>query len=307
MHTKGKKPVFWKAMLLFSILAGLLLVATHINRVRPPENPHACRFWGIISDKTPKDIILKHLSTLRKFATSNNNGWGMAYYFNSEDSCVISRPLTLRGGSRADIDPDYESAMDEMAKHNPRAGIAHVRLATSGHCHVPNPHPFREKGILFAHNGTIDRNVLVSLITQKYLDEYPLDYREPYIDSELYFIYLLKVMEENPSMLIEQVIRKVVRTLYDSLTAVDYESKLNFVLTSGDNLWALRFATTNIDYYTVYYYPSSYTALPKTWAVASEPLSPESEWRLLDNYTLIVLKPGEPLLFVPILNDKGKK
>lgn len=264
-------------MLLVFVLTGLLLVGAHTDWIQFLENQYACRFWGIISDKVPKGIVLKHLSALKKFGKSNNNGWGIAYYFNSEDSRILARPLILRGRSRADINPDYESAMEEMAKHNPRAGITHVRLATSGHCNVPNPHPFREKGMLYAHNGIIDQKVLASLIGQKYLDEYPLDYREPYIDSELYFIYLLKTMKENPSMPMEQVIRNVVETLYDSLTAVDSESKLNFVLTNGDNLWALRFATAGVDYYTVYYYPSSNTTLPKTWAVASEPLSAEFE------------------------------
>jgi len=307
MHTASKRPVIWKIMLLVSIVAGLLLIGAHTNQVKALENLHACRFWGMISDKAPKEIVLGHLSALRKFGPSNNNGWGIAYYFNSEDSCMLARPLILRGGSRADIDPDYERAIEEMATHNPRAGVGHVRLATSGHCNVPNPHPFKEKNMLFAHNGTIDQKVLVRLIRQKYLDEYPLDYHEPYIDSELYFIYLLKTMEENPSMSMEQVIRNVAKTLYDSLTAVAYESKLNFVLTDGDNLWALRFATTDVGYYTVYYYPSSDTALPKTWAVASEPLSSESEWRLLDNYTLIVLKPSELPVFIPILNDEDKR
>ena len=94
--------------------------------------------------------------------------------------------------------------------------IAHVRNCTTGCCvnlgdDIDDPHPFyRQKNgktWLFEHNGDITKTSLINLIGEEYLAANPpngsgipmCDPDDPdlVVDSELYFLLVLKNIEAN--------------------------------------------------------------------------------------------------------------
>jgi predicted glutamine amidotransferase len=260
--------------------------------------------WGMVSNAAPGGVLEEHLSEFRNFGASNPNGWAIGYFFNEKSPCDLYWPVVRRGGPRATEDPDYGIAVSEVMDQAPRALIAHVRYATSGHSDVPNPHPFAETEWLFSHNGTIDRNTLITLIGPEYLADHEPDFTNPYIDSELYFIYLLKTIEEWPEdrssiesvTAVEDAISYAVSELDAALDAGGHSSQLTFLLTNGETLWGCRYADVSPSYYTLYY---SWPLPGYNWTVSSEPVSNDN-WTLIPMYHVLTFEPGMRILYTEI-------
>ena len=253
-----------------------------------------CRFWGMIAqDVLPSSVVLDHLinlpNSLKILGATNPDGWGLGYYVNSE---VAIR----RGQLAANIDPNFDAAAQELASSGGRIGIGHVRKSASPPYNVPNPHPFNRtklgKTWMFAHHGTIDKAVLVNLIGADYLAANPPQYgndTSTYNDSELYFIYLLKCVEENGGN-----VRKGIAQAVTIIAAHSPSYNMNFVLSDGTTLWAFRRGDSIHPVY-YYYNPDS----PVYSAVASQyPTSNQGSWIALNNYNLVELSRTDPPLII---------
>jgi predicted glutamine amidotransferase len=266
----------------------------------------ACRFWGLIGAGYPHDLIVDHLSTgtysnLKSLGGANTDGWGIGFYMPSSSAFAFNRPIVRRGGPRANHpnEPDYDYAVNEVAAIRPRGVIGHVRAGTSGHWGIPNPHPFQHDGLLFAHNGSIDESTLYDMLTAgdaNYLESNPPDYVNGYIDSELYFMYILKYLRGHPRVDRVEAIRQAVRQV--SLNAP--YSRLNFVMMTGDTLFAVRLSEGDI-YDPVKYYPPAADGVSSWWAVASQPVgSDPNHWVSIPVRTLAMFIPGRLPVFLPI-------
>ncbi len=278
----------------------LLLALTLASR-----DAGACRFWGLIGDRYPADLIPDQLrdgtvSNLERLGGSSTDGWGIGYFISPAVGLSLTQPIVRRGGPRAN-DPnerEYRLAVEELRLVKPRAAIGHVRAASSGHIGVPDPHPFQHEGILFAHNGTIPEEVLLDLLevdNPGYLGTHPPDWTQGYIDSELYFLYLLKYANQHPRLSRTEAFRQAVRDLSGRV-----DVRLNFVMTEGDTMWALRCAPGDI-YDPVAYSPWGIGATSSYWTVASQPLgSHGGEWAPIPRRTLAVFVPGVAPRFVSI-------
>lgn len=241
----------------------------------------------------------KQLDSLEQLGVLNNDGWGFGYYLAPDSLHFV--PVTRRGEPMATNDPRYDRSADEMMSFCRRACIAHVRNASSGPLYgLPNPHPFyrtttdssRNLDMLFAHNGTIPTEYLLDLIDPQYKKGNPPDYCPNYLDSDLYFIYLLQTIDTYYTYEIDSCIKMAVRTLALHLHQNNEYAQLNSVLTDGTTLWALRYADVSTHYYTLFYYHPDESNLD-TWIVASQPLDTTDGWRELPNYSLTTLKPKE--------------
>ncbi|MEO0161031.1 MAG: class II glutamine amidotransferase [candidate division WOR-3 bacterium] len=272
------------------------------------KSEHECRFWGVIfSEKTPTivSIISNHLDSLCKLGAFNPDGWGMGYYIESATDTLL--PVIRRGEPAAPTDPRYILDKLELLRNVKNSAIAHVRKRSSGPIvGIPDPHPFRRRCInrkfdmLFAHNGTISVDVLLKLITDinsSYLDQNPPDYIPNYLDSDLYSILLVEVMDEYPDLPVEECIKLAVTKL-DSALGLS-KGQLNFVMASGTSLWGLNFTRDAPRAITLYYYPNS--VISDFWIVASQPLDTlNAEWIEIPNRTLACFNPGEPVRYIPI-------
>lgn len=272
-----------------------------------PDTGHACRFWGLVGSDYPSDLIADHLmngtvTNLRILGGMNRDGWGFASFLDDSSELRLSGALIRRGRPRADhsSDPDYGIAVAEMNRLRPKAAIGHVRSGTSGHWGIPDPHPFQHEGFVFAHNGSVATDALIDSLTKDdpgYLEKHPPDYVHGYVDSELYMLYLLKEIAEHPEMSRTEALLGAVWKVAAGVDA----SKLNFVATSGDTLFALRHAILD-SHDPVRYYPD--VSPPRSspyWVVASEVMGSDADdWGTIPSQSLAVFVPGDPPKFYPI-------
>jgi len=148
------------------------------------------------------------------------------------------------------------------------------------------------------------KKILIDLIGGKYLkknEPVVCTYDPPnsWIDSELYFIYLMKIIESN-NFDVEEGLKIALMNIYE---VIDEENRyLNFFLTNGKKLWVFRKGET------LFY---SYDSDHSIGAIASSmPQHPSSQsegktgylrdWQSLPENMLAVLEPDENIKFITL-------
>jgi predicted glutamine amidotransferase len=290
----------------------VFLSALSLLGLGAPSPSRACRFWALIGEGYPEDLIEQHLRSgalgnLRMLSSSNRDGWGVASFPAEPGLPCLNLPLMRRGRPPANwySDTKFDLAVDEMVCLRPRAALGHVRAGGTGHQGIPDPHPFSHERWLFAQNGAIPVDTLVTLLSEDdihYLNDHPPEYVNGYVDSELFFLYLLKVMHQGQGSIEESLVRAV----SDVAIVTGGTNRLNFVLTAGDTLYALRFAPAD-SADPVMYSPATGAQSgerPSTWYVVASQLlgSALSGWAHLPPQSLGVFVPGEAPRFVPIFD-----
>lgn len=276
-----------------------------------PGIAHACRFWALIGADYPGDLIEDHLrsgtvSNLETLGTWNANGWAFAAYPRPLPDLPLRGPLIRRGGPPAShpVDPDYDRAVNEWIALRPRCLLGHVRAASSGLRGIPDPHPFEHAGLVFAHNGSLPAGELVDILLDAdpaFFDTHPPDYLEEPIDSEIYFLYLVRSMEVHADRSRTDAILLGVRDLALRFPT----SRLNFVMSQGDTLWAARIAPYD-EWDPVRYFPAATPGESNAvgspyWCVASEIVgSTEDGWAAIPARHMGVFVPGRPPQFLPV-------
>jgi predicted glutamine amidotransferase len=265
--------------------------------------PRKVHFYGLIGTGYPADLISDHLrdddySNLKEIGDASSESWATVAFTDSIPAGSLNRPIERRGRPPAPhpTDPDYDLAVSEMMAISPRAALGHVRLGTSGHFNLPDPHPFQHEGYSFGHNGSVSVSSIRDLLLAddpEYLDTWPPDYEDGNIDSEMYFLYLLKYKRLHPELTTAEALREAVASLGDQLG----NNLLNFVMTAGDTLYALRFN----DYFGVKYFPDGTADEPPDyWFAASQIMGDDSHWGTIPVRTLAVFVPNEAPAFYPI-------
>ena len=249
-----------------------------------------CRFWGIVSDNMPAGVIENHLindsNSLENLSSSTNrNGWVIGYYPECGDI-----PTIERGIPAAIDDPDFDTAVSTLESVQSNIAVAHIRNCTQGCCinpAVPDPHAFyRDKNgktWLFGHNGNVSQTLLDSLLGD-YLINNPINGSgipecvDSPVDSEKYFLLLLKHFEENGWQVEEGIIEAT------NVLRANGQTTLNFFLTNGQTLWAYKHGH-DLAYI--------YNEVEGFSAIASQPPNTDENWHVLEeNGTLVILNPG---------------
>ncbi|MFH1174231.1 MAG: class II glutamine amidotransferase [archaeon] len=236
---------------------------------------HNCRMWAAVGNTLDaQQQLLEGGHSLKQLGQYNRNGWGMVSYTNQTN--------VYRGILPASEDTAFDNAAMNISGN---IIIAHVRACSSGCCDIADPHPFvktfRGKTWSLAHNGNINKDVLFKLIDDAYLQDHPVQTcPDNPIDSELYFIYLEKLIEETNGN-VEDAIFQATTTL------MQYgQSTLNILFSDGTTLWAYKQGNT------LYY---TYDIRQGKTFVASEPLN--SGWTALEDGQLLIIREGEfPLI-----------
>jgi len=269
----------------------------------------SCRFWALIGNDYPEDLLVDHLQegtlgSLKSLGGSYRDGWGIASFPGEVGLDCLQGPLIRRGRPQANWawETEYDLSVAELDCLRPRAAMAHVRSGGTGHWGLPDPHPFLHERFIFVHNGELPADTLVSLLTEDelhYLQYHPTEYVNGYIDSELYLMYLLKIVHQGQGTLEESLVRAI-----NNLAAITQQKKrMNFALTAGDTLYALRYGRDDADDPLMYCRAAN---LPggraSSWYVVSSEIVGSSSfgWASIPERTFAVFVPGEDPRFTPI-------
>ncbi len=245
-----------------------------------------CRLLGIYGHEDGwREIVIAfsrqadtgNIPPVGNIKPGHKDGWGMTVS-NSQQSAMV--PYVRQLGS-AYQSPGFRRALESLPDQ-PDILLCHLRKASPT---IPitlsNAHPFLHNGWAIIHNGTIyQANTLP---------------RDPYLvltsdnsDSEHFFQYLLTKIRE---MQADQTITAAILDAVSSLT-VDYNS-INFILSNGRDLYALRCYRQYESHFTLYYYPTA-----SGLVICSEPIDYQefdrARWSLLSNNTLLKIHGSPP-------------
>ncbi len=252
-----------------------------------------CRLFGLYANRFVDVYFSFYVTPKGSFITQshgNPDGWGIAW-LDDESWHIFKEPLALYKSGRA---------MELIRRIiQGKIIVSHVRLASTGVPRLENTHPWLYKGWVFAHNGTISKLDLLRFLRE--------DYRaglEGDTDSEVFFHLIVQEANEvgDPIEGIRGAISKIVGNNIGF-------SSLNFIASDGERLYALRYARSHLDYYTLYYIERPCEGLElrrlsketrqlismklasgeKAVIVASEIMSNEPYWRLIPNKHLALI------------------
>ena len=193
-----------------------------------------CRLFGILASGEV-DLKVSLLDAPFQFHSrghTNPDGWGLGFFRDGEPR-MLKHDLPPKG----DLSP--EQGEGHAAS---RLLMAHVRRSSRAPRAVQNCHPFTHEGWMFAHNGALfpllEKWVRKNVGSAKY---------EGHTESEAIFRWILINIEKAGS------VEEGIATAVTPLIVDGQLSSLNFLLARQDRLYAFRFATRSIDYYSLYY------------------------------------------------------
>ena len=260
----------------------------------PVEPGHNCRFWGAAGPALPDELLQASLvddpNSMRSLSVYMRHGWCLMH-LSSPDGF----PVVDRGRPPAHQDPEFDDAVAASLAASPTIAIAHVRYCSSGLCDIPNPHPFTRykhgRHWFMGHNGTISKQVLVSLIRPDYLAANPPvngENIDEWIDSELYFLFFLQCCEDR-GWSVKDGFADAVQNLRLHIPG-EYEA-LNVVFTDGETLFAYRQGIS------LYYLNRSAAPVPYTAVASIFPPGEQGDWVEMADGELISIVPGQaPLI-----------
>jgi glutamine amidotransferase len=214
------------------------------------------------------------------------DGTGLGWFDNDGRSHVSKQPIA------AYSDEDFAREAREVTSST---FLAHIRFASTGALDLKNTHPFEQDGRLFAHNGVIGDL--------------------PKLDSHLGAATELVAGETDSERLFALITREIDAHHGDVDAGIDTACRwiaenlplfaINFVLTTADELWALRYPETH-ELYALERSPgselshrsglgthvSSKCAIDQSLVViASERMDEDTSWRPLDSGELLHVSP----------------
>jgi hypothetical protein len=264
-----------------------------------PGTGSTCRLYGVIGNDLPADLLQTHLITapnsLKFLSHSQLDGWGIAYYPQYGDDPVIER-----GAVRAYNDSRYDNVVAQINSSTAQIVVAHIRTCSSGCCShgtdtIPDPHPFyREKNgkiWVFIHNGGVSKTRMNTLLGDYLIGNPPngsdipaCDPSNPnlVVDSELYFLFVLKKIEENGWNVVSGISEAI-----SAMVGAGETGAINFIMSDGDSVWAFRRGSSS---YTLYYLNAGVGTADGYAAVASQyPSSSQDSWVMITDYQLVIL------------------
>lgn len=246
-----------------------------------------CRLFGLHAGATPVSAtfwLLDAPDSLREQSHRAPDGAGIGVFDDAGQPVIDKQPIAAW--------QDSEFATDARNARS-RTFLAHVRYASTGAHTTANTHPFAQDGRLFAHNGTfgglaqIDAR-LADLGVQKLVGGQT--------DSERMFA-LITAEARRAGGDMAAAIAAAVRWIAEQLPVF----ALNLIITTPDELFALRFPATHglyvldrrattdrLDARTrrIHARSDDLTGQPSV-IIASEPMDGETGWRLLDSGELL--------------------
>jgi predicted glutamine amidotransferase len=188
-----------------------------------------CRLFGMSAGEeraTATFWLLDAPDSLSVQSHREPDGTGLGWFGADGKPCVSKQPL-----------PAYSDAMFARRAHDvcSRTFIAHVRFASTGSLSPQNTHPFEQDGRLFAHNGVIEDLPALEAHLGEDLARVSGD-----TDSERLFALITREIAARGGD-VESGIAAACSWVAQNLPLY----AINFVLSSADSVWALRYPLTH--------------------------------------------------------------
>ena len=271
----------------------------------------------------------------------NDDGWGLVLYRKGH----LNKADVFRSSNQAFQDNDFTAAKNTIVSSDGNLALGHVRKASSGSgsggCGdgpPPDPHPWIWNGAdgktyTFIHNGTLDKGGLRALLTDDWLHQKPphtfkdggcgSDWWDQtsdcgwntVVDSELYFFWLMKNIEETGGNVLEGL-HKALQQIESSTFS---RGSKNFILSDGTDLYAYRSCPNNNHTHPLAYcagtdeihwgpnnklVPQNYKAVMSTYSKLPTPASLQT-WVDMDNGELVYLPSDGDVVSYPDFVDNA--
>ncbi|MEL1226743.1 MAG: hypothetical protein VW963_08360, partial [Candidatus Neomarinimicrobiota bacterium] len=199
---------------LFRFLFRFTLLITFL--IQPIE---ACKLWAVCTSsgitfsnlsEESSSMVQRELNSFYHQSAMMLDGWSILGY---QDSAQQETTSICRSPNTAPNDSSlyWETVESLMSNERGIIGMGHLRVATSGSNSIPNPHPwiFLEEDTVFSlmHNGTVNKDLLLNLITDSGSDSSWIETHPPQtfggghwneggwesvVDSELILLHVMK-------------------------------------------------------------------------------------------------------------------
>ena len=179
------------------------------------EEPIAATFW-----------LLEAPDSLRRQSHREPDGTGLGYFDPAGGPHIDKQPLAAFR--------DRAFAREARTARS-RTFVAHVRFASTGGLEPRNTHPFEQRGRLFAHNGVVGDPAALERRLGEAMALVGGD-----TDSERLFALITSEIERRDGDVAAGVAAAV-----GWVAAELPVLSLNFVLITGEELWALRYPDTH--------------------------------------------------------------
>ncbi len=187
-----------------------------------------CRLFGMSGGREPVRAtfwLLEAPDSLAEQSRREPDGTGLGSFAPDGTPVIAKQPLA------AYEDKQFANQAREVSSGT---FVAHVRYSSGGALTMENTHPFEQHGRLFAHNGVIGG---IDRLEQELGDA--MSYVHGETDSERYFALITRETE-----IAGDVGEGIVRAV-NWLAANVPVFALNLVLTTPEDVWALRYPETH--------------------------------------------------------------
>ena len=243
----------WRDKGLFGFFLKNAFLITFLNQ--PIE---ACKLWAVCTSsgvafgnlsEESSSMIQSELNSFYYQSAMMLDGWSILGYQDSshhETTSICRSPYTAPNDSSL----YWETVEDLMSNERAIIGMGHLRVATSGSNSIPNPHPwiFHNGEMVFSlmHNGTVNKDLLLNLITDNGIDSSWLETHPPQtfgggewsgsgwesvVDSELILLFVMKKIN-----LLGDNIEGFKAAVSDLVNAGVNAGQLNLIFSNGYSL-----------------------------------------------------------------------
>jgi predicted glutamine amidotransferase len=250
-----------------------------------------CRLFGMSGGTRQVEAkfwLLAAPTSLLLQSETQPDGVGLGSWDEDGRPVVFRRPVSANRS---------ETFIAESKEVRSSTFLAHIRHATEAEPSLENTHPFEQHGRLFAHNGVLGD---IPEMRRRLGDDVDLVHGET--DSEHYFALITKRIEEHGG----DVGAGIAAAASEIAAEIPLYS-LNMIITTPNDLWALRYPDTNELYIlersvggfdpgegfdersesgTLRVQAGELSFLPAT-VIASERMNANFGWRLLESGELI--------------------
>ena len=230
--------------------------------------------------------------------TVNVDGFGFAWY----DAALSGRPCVYTNTVPIWSDHNLEGLGSHISSS---CILGNVRSATPGFGLSPmNCQPFSHGRLSFMHNGFIDRfdQEVMRRLRETLRDDY---YRliKGNTDSEHIFALILNFLHDKPQTVKSYLsaVRQAIVQLLEWTRPSELYMATNIVLSDGDSIVALRFATNSP--HPSLYFSSASKDFSGGEVLASEKLSEDPSWCSVPEGHTIVLRNGDDPIVARFLEE----